>query len=122
MPAYNFKKQFAPQVAAGLKRCTIRAERKDGRTPSAKVEATLYTGMRSKACRCLRTVYIRRVRTVTMEFRRDGNTIIHLGGEFLSQEEMRKLALRDGFSSLAEMRGFFRETHGDRFSGHLIEW
>ena len=122
MPAYNFKKQFAEAVKSGKKRCTMRAERKDGRTPSAKVEAKLYTGMRSRECRLLRVVYIRRVRPVTMEFRDDGNTIIHLGDEYLNQEEMRQLALRDGFSSIAEMRGFFRETHGERFSGHLIEW
>lgn len=122
MPAYNFKKQFAPLVSSGAKRCTIRAERKDGRTPSAKVEATLYTGMRSKACRCLRTVYIRRVRHVSMEFRPDGDTIIVLGDKVLDQHEMIELAQRDGFSSLAEMRGFFREQHGAKFSGHLIEW
>lgn len=122
MPAYNFKKQFAPQVAAGIKRCTMRADRKDGRTPSAKVEASLYTGMRTRACCLLKIVYIRRVRAVTMEFRNDGNTIIYLGDKFLSQREMLQLAKRDGFSSIAEMRGFFRETHGDKFSGHLLEW
>lgn len=52
MVAYNFQARFAPDVAAGRKLQTIRAE---GRRAHAKAgdRVQLYTGMRTKACRKL---------------------------------------------------------------------
>ena len=52
MVAYNFQARFAPDVAAGRKLQTIRAQ---GRRTHAKAgdRVQLYTGMRTKACRKL---------------------------------------------------------------------
>ena len=51
MPAYNFKKQFAPLVGSGEKRQTVRFPRK--RQTVKGDTLYLYTGMRTSACRKL---------------------------------------------------------------------
>lgn len=52
MPAYNFRKQFAPLVESGQKRQTIRTIGKR-RHARAGEPLQLYTGQRTKACRKL---------------------------------------------------------------------
>ena len=54
MPAYTFQSRFAPLVASGEKRQTIRAIGKR-RHAAVGDRIQLYTGMRTKACRKLVT-------------------------------------------------------------------
>lgn len=60
MVAYSFKQRFAPQIIAGLqtgplvvgmKRQTIRADRKRHARPGEELQ--LYTGMRTRSCQLL---------------------------------------------------------------------
>ena len=120
MTAYNFQKQFAPLVASGQKRQTIRAtgKRRHARPGEA---LQLYTGMQTKACRKLVTPdpVCREVLPVTMcEF--NHIVLIHIDGKLIDDAEA--LAIADGFRILGEFMQFFRNTQGLPFQGVLIKW
>lgn len=121
MAAYNFKKQFAPDVKSGKKRCTMRQRRKNGYVPTPGECLTLYTGMRSKGCEKLATVKVKKVTPVTIILD-EIETRVALDGYPLGPGEIMALALRDGFSSVAEFRGFFRSQYGTQAHLYLIEW
>lgn len=122
MAAYNFKKQFAPAVKNGTKRCTMRQRRKNGYVPTQGELIDLYTGMRSTGCKKLRRVKVRAVRPIAIMCDDDGTTRVDLDGKWLMPYEISELARRDGFSSVAEFRGFFRGQYGSQAHLYLIEW
>lgn len=121
MAAYNFKKEFAPAVKSGKKRCTMRQRRKSGYVPSVGESLTLYTGMRSKGCEKLCDVTVKAVRPVIIELEEERTSVV-LDGTPLTFNEIRHLAERDGFFSVAEFRGFFRTQYGTQAHLYLIEW
>lgn len=125
MAAINFRKEFAALVKSGKKRCTMRQRRKNGYVPAVGECLALYTGMRSKGCEKLNTVTVKAVRPVIIELEKaldQERTVVVLDGKPLSLAEIRELALRDGFSSVAEFRGFFRSQYGTQAHLYLIEW
>jgi hypothetical protein len=115
MRVIMFKEQFAPMVAAGTKRQTIR------KTARCKVGDWLslrrWTGKayRSKQ-EVLRTDVCTRVMPVRIAYEDD---YVDLGGDWVPREN---LAALDGFKDWAEMRDWFEAVHGLPFSGWLIEW
>lgn len=115
MPALNFKAQFAAAVACGGKTQTIRAPRQ--RPIRAGDTLHLFTGMRTKACRRLRTVLCTAVRPVRISQAR-----VWVDERELSLEEIKTLAVRDGFFDCVAFIDFFCATHGLPFEGQLIEW
>lgn len=119
MPAFNFKARFADIVSRGEKRQTIRKVRVDGRPP-AKVgdTLTLYTGMRTKACRRLFVGRCVAVLPVVIGGRAD----IRLDGLSLGEAEKRALAQADGFADVEAFVAFFDEVHGLPFIGWVIRW
>ncbi len=119
MVAFNFRKQWAPDVRSGKKRQTIRARRKDNR-PHCKVgdALQLYVGMRTKGCEKLRDTVCTEYEPVFIEV--DGS--IRVGGALLTPFGAGKFAQADGFDSLAGMVRFFAETHGLPFDGSVIYW
>jgi hypothetical protein len=121
MAAYNFKKQFAPAVKSGKKRCTMRQRRKNGYLPEPGEMIDLYTGMRSKGCEKLRRVKVKAVTAITILLD-DEHTRVAIEGFPLGPGEILDLAQRDGFSSVAEFRGFFRSQYGTEAHLYLIEW
>lgn len=131
MPAFNFKEQFADDVADGSKRRTIRRGRLK---PKQKVRVApakpgdilkLYTGMRHKSCRLLATARCTRVRGICLM---DSEPAAVFLGEIdsvpilLPQIDAEELAKADGFASLNDMMIWFYKTHGPAFHGYLIEW
>ena len=127
MTALNFNKLFADLVEDGDKTQTVRALRKDGR-PHCKRGDTikLYTGMRTKGCRLLRTAKVTRVVPVRIEA-----TEMFLNGERLpsiiySRDQIEptdnEFAEADGFESFTDMADWFRKTHGLPFEGVAIFW
>lgn len=115
MPALNFQRRFAEMVADGTKRQTIRAMRK---YPIRHGDSLyLYTGMRTKACRLLKTVSAREVYEISLS-----EAGVRLYGQALHAASIQKLAIDDGFQSVDEFRDFFRRTHGFPFRGQLIKW
>lgn len=117
MVAYNFKAQFADDVASGKKWQTIRRNRR------AKVgdPLQLYTGMRTKGCRKLRDAVCTAVYEVTIKSR-GYYLAVRLNGELLPTEQVRELALADGFESLSAFADFFAEQYGLPFCGYLTRW
>lgn len=104
MPALNFQARFAPLVAAGVKRQTIREWRKR----RIKVGDTLYlfAGMRRPGCTRLRTEVCRRETPIRITW----HNITISGGddiELLTPRQQARFARADGFASLAEFRNFF---------------
>lgn len=116
MVALNFSPQFAPLVAAGTKRQTIRqsARAKPGDS------LQLYTGQRTKACRklvapdpiCTDCMYI-------------GLTArgITLGDASKFPGNIDDFARADGFDDYAAMWKWFSERYETQsFTGHVIRW
>ena len=118
MPALNFKKVFKSKIAAGLKRSTIRAFRKDGRDPRPGETLFLYTGMRTKACQKLGQETCRRARPIRIEA---GGRIL-VDNQPLRARDRLTLFRVDGFDRPGDFFEFFETTHGLPFEGVLIEW
>lgn len=127
MPALNFQPQFADAVEDREKCQTVRAPRKDGR-PHCKRGDTLklYTGMRTKKCRLLRTATVTRVVPVRIEA-----TEMFLGGQRLpsiiyARDQLEptdnEFAEADGFPGFMAMSAWFEKTHGLPFDGVVIYW
>lgn len=120
MPAYNFKAQFAQDVEFGRKRQTIRPRRKRPTVPGD----TLYlnTGMRTKACRRLRTETCKIVTPI--EIRAQSILFIDRSIPYWSVEAY-EFAQRDGFRNAPEFFAFFEKQYGLPTSDkdlELITW
>lgn len=121
MAILNFKKRFATFVELNIKRQTIRAKRKH---PIQEGETLfLYTSLRTKSARRLRTAQCLYAQDISIDLDIDGlPEIIIAGAGPMSYEEKEDLAVKDGFNSIGEMLAFFRDTHGLPFEGQLIKW
>lgn len=119
MPAINFQKRFAPLVERGEKCQTIRALRTDNRPPCAEGKPLkLYTGMRSKDCRLLKEVTVKRLKRIELHW----NEAVISGERVAYSVALDNLAILDGFNDYSEMVLWFHETHGLPFAGWLIQW
>jgi hypothetical protein len=116
--AYNFQARFAPAVADGTKRQTIRARGKR-RHARPGDQLQLYTGMRTKTCRKLRDAVCHDACSILIEA--DKVFTFH-PQEILLGAALERLARYDGFQSWAEMRAWFDQVHGLPFSGVMIRW
>lgn len=117
MPAFNFKKQFAPLVERKQKRQTIRAKRADGRNPHVGDKLYLYTGMRTKSCRKLGEAVCIAVDQITIDWHG-----VNINGAWLSKNDENTLARSDGFGAAYQMISFFNKEHGLPFEGLLYKW
>lgn len=126
MPALNFHKQFAGDVAIGKKRQTIRATGKR----AWKIGDTLhfFTGMRTAHCKRLGSATLLSVQQIHIDcVKRDVSieTAMHSSGRCrlpLFNDEILELAQADGFSALDEFFEFFQERHGRHMNGYLLKW
>ena len=125
MPAYNFKAQFAPLVASGAKRQTVRKPRVRATRPGELLH--LYTGMRTASCRrliepveCLAVTPIMIAYhwprgmpgTLAARLAEIGDYgVMLLGGAWLVSEAREAFARADGFASQAEFFRFFIEQY-----------
>lgn len=120
MAAFNFKARFAHDVDHGIKRQTIRANRKH--MPKVGERAHLFTMMRTKHCRRLRAQcndYI----TISQPLRiTQGGIELIINDSFIAMGELDDFAIRDGFKNWPEMRDFFATEHGLPFHGFLVRW
>ncbi len=117
MVAFNFKAQFADDVASGKKRQTIRRTLRA--VPGDKLQ--LYTGMRTKGCRKLRDAVCTACQEITIQDR-SYYLVVRLDGDLLPTERARELARADGFESLSAFADFFAEQYGLPFHGYLTRW
>ena len=111
MPAYNFKARFAPLVAEGIKRTTIRQQRKHGdyyQHPVIGQRMVLYRGLRTKDCDMLRDETLADYHAIQIQADRQ----IILDGQPLNETSALRLARLDGFFSVETMIEFFKQTYG----------
>ena len=121
MVAYSFKKRFVPLIEAGLKRQTIRGERKRHARRGEPLQ--LYFGMRTAHCRKIIDDPIceavwpislwvpTKLEPCTIRFGGAGRYIDH------------DFAVRDGFESVEDFTRFWFDTHGPgTFHGVVIGW
>lgn len=118
MPALNFQARFAADVESGRKAQSIRAYRKDERDPKPGQPLSLFTGMRTKACRKLGLGLVTRVRPIEIR----SSAMLLVEGCQLSNWQANAIARADGFEGVGAMLDWFEATHGLPFRGLLIEW
>jgi hypothetical protein len=112
MPAYNFKKEFAPMILSGRKPHTIRRRRKNPTKVGDMLY--LYTGMRTKACEKIAETPCTRVQPVVIwPNQYEIYFILDSGPVLLTAKESIDLAIADGFSNVADFFDFFGGTYGD---------
>ena len=117
MPAYNFKKNFAPMILSGRKPHTIRRRRK--RPTVVGDRLYLYTGMRTKGCEKIAEGDCTRVDPIViypyqrrLEFR----------GVDVSGGELEILAIRDGFDSVSAFFEFFQRYDREILDDFEMIW
>ncbi len=116
MVALNFQPQFAPAVASGEKRQTIR--------PSFRGKVgcllQLYTGQRTKACRKLVDPDPRCTMAMYVGLTARGVT---LGDASRCPGNLDEFAQQDGFANYGAMFRWFSERYETAsFTGVLIQW
>lgn len=130
MVAYSFKARFVPRIEDGTKPHTIRAH---GKRRHARLgeDLQLYTAMRTRQCRLIGTAVCIDSALIDLYLDEDGPRgacafIQHGGGDktTIFPFGMDRFAIADGFSSWAEMRQFWAETHPGigLFSGVMVTW
>ena len=111
MPAINFAKRFVASIIDGTKRQTIRKPRMTPIRPGDML--SLYTGMRTKDCRLIKTVKCLSV-----------HEIIICQGYIVNQghDETLLLAKEDGFQTVQEFFDFFRSKYDLPAAMVIIRW
>lgn len=121
MVAYSFKARFIHGIETGLKRQTIRADRKRHARPGEEVQ--LYTAMRTRHCRLIGKAICQSVEPIILLFtpsRKDD--IVTVSG--IPMNSLNDFARRDGFASWTHLRAFWTVEHPgtNEFHGVLITW
>lgn len=121
MVAYNFKEQFADDVASGKKRQTIRRSRKRPTRPGDTLQ--LYTGMRTRKARKLRDdETCTAVEPITVDSDSFGRLRVAIDGREIRGAQLDQLVEADGFARSMDMREFFAKQYGLPFAGEIIKW
>jgi hypothetical protein len=122
MPLIHFQQRFAEDVETGVKRQTIRLERKRPIKPGDRLILGTWEGK----------PYRSNVRRLRMEICLEATDIIigadgceaamSINGRRLGWAERTMLARADGFEHCLEMVDWFKKTHGLPFHGVIIRW
>lgn len=126
MVAYSFKKRFTPEILAGRKLHTIRADRKRHARPGEEVQ--LYEAMRTKACKLIGRATCRDVDPIRIDFAEDRVEIGEIIGRSVeTRADLDEFAKADGFRSWDDMTAFWAKEHAEAFargawSGVIIFW
>lgn len=116
----NFKKEFAPDVESGVKRQTIRCNRKDGKRPQPGDTAKCYTGLRTRGARLLHAAPVTECLGVRMHI---DECVIIVDGRKLGLVDSVEFARADGFRCLLDMLHWFRDQYGPGdFEGFCVRW
>lgn len=151
MVAYSFQKTFVPAIRAGVKRQTIRADRRRHARPGESMQ--LYSGMRTRQCfKIIDDPVCERLDEIRIDLRSLAGTepagednaammeqlravSIEINGRALNRGEKHLLAMADGFSTwefrksklpmlpFVAMVTFWMSEHGSvDFRGVIIRW
>ena len=122
MVAYSFKKRFVPRIEAGSKGHTLRLPRKGSGHAKVGQQLQLYYAMRTKYCRkiiddqpCLRRS------SIVLIFDKGELVDIEVDGKHLSDRNLERFAVLDGFDDLSDMSLYWNEAHvSEDYSGPTI--
>ncbi|ESQ78477.1 hypothetical protein [Asticcacaulis sp. YBE204] len=123
MVAYNFKARFVPLIEARTKTQTIRnARRRNSRVGDSLqfFHGSRFKPIRLGAAQCVDSGPVHLFfDDAWIKLRLSGGTRI-----ISSVEGLDAFAVADGFGDWADLRQFWRETHGDwsRFEGWITMW
>jgi hypothetical protein len=121
MVTYSFKERFVAPILAGTKRQTIRAHRVRHARPGEVIQ--LYRGLRTRQCYKIGAAMCAHALPIS----------IYLGNKPIANRvvidgspvgDLDAFACRDGFSSWADLREFWKDTHDrvELFCGVIIQW
>lgn len=123
MVAYGFKGRFVAPIRSGLKRHTMRNDRKRHARPGEPVQ--IYEKMRQKGCaKIIPDPLCERVEPVRLDFHND---TIKIGMHpFITQPAgLDHFARSDGFTDWEDMRAFWKKEHKKaypRWEGVIVYW
>lgn len=109
-------------IQAGTKPHTIRALRVDGRDPLPGDMLQLYTGLRTKAAKLIRSEACEYTHDISIQQSAGNVHHVLLAGQPMSQANIEQLAQFDGFANADEFVRYFEKAHGLPFTGLLIGW
>lgn len=117
MVAFNFKKEFAPDVESGEKTQTIREKLR------CKVgdKLQLYTGQRTKSCRKLMDTICIGIAKIKIDSDCPWS-LSNVEGEVHTMRNGKPFHELDGFKNAKDMVDFFEKNYGLPFEGYLIVW
>lgn len=133
MPAWSFQPRFRfallnglaevageplPHPGHGIKRQTIRTQRRDGRDPVPGVQMRLWIAQRTPARELLGTTPP--IQRLTIAIAHTGAVV--LDGRRLSPAAITALALRDRLAGARELIPFLEAYHGLPFAGYCFRW
>lgn len=113
MVAFNFRPEFASAIRSGVKTQTIR---KSARCESGDT-LQLYTGQRTKSCELIGTATCAICEPITI-----AEGYVSSGGWRLPSGDAHHVARIDGFTSVEDMRDWFRARYGLPFEGYRVMW
>jgi hypothetical protein len=128
MVAYSYRERFVPLIESGVKRQTMRNERKRHAFEGETIQH--YFAMRSRACRLIGTATCIGVEPVTVYFERESRAaavgISHYA-LITGEKDLNGFAVRDGFRDWTDLEDFWRHDHpeavaGGNWTGVLIRW
>lgn len=122
MVAYSFKARFAPLIASGDKRHTLRNDRK--RHAQVGEELQLYTGMRTRSCKKLGTGTCVAVLRLRLDFEHRRVEYLESGHAITTPDDTDAFAVSDGFSGWKDMAAFWAKEHPTLtvWEGVMIQW
>ena len=124
MVAYSFQRRFKDPIYRGVKRQTVRADRKRHARPGEMLQ--LFTGMRTR--QCAKIIDDQRCTAVLpVEIRFDpASGIVNILTGGVPVRSLDDFAVRDGFTDIQDMSAFWNQQHdiqpGGVFCGVVIEW
>ena len=119
MPSLNFKNRFAPDVETYRKRHSIRA----GNRWRKGMMVHAFTDMRTKKCRRLiPATPCTKVEPIVIRYAKGGLLTVKRSGVNLIYQEIKLLAINDGFEGTFDFVQFFTPERGTTFKGQLIHW
>jgi hypothetical protein len=122
MVAYSFKARFAAPIQSGVKRQTLRNDRKRHALEGETLQ--LYTGMRTRSCKLIGLAICLAISRVRLDFVHRRVEFLETGTAYTELENTDQFAVSDGFADWRDMENFWAAEHPDlrQWEGVLIRW
>jgi hypothetical protein len=123
MNVFTFQNRFEAPILAGVKDCTIRAPRRDGRPRAREGETLSLRVWTGAAYRSKQREFAQRVLKFTFPVRvsKDGIERLDLVPRF-ARLDRRRMARSLGFENWREARAWYAAGHGLPFEGVLVHF